>query len=164
MGKLCCTFVFMISCLLTTHAGEAVSSAEPKAPKDGVIAIDVLLEPDATMVAKAKAVNAELRANYPDGYTLGSEQVPHITLLHSYVRKKDLAAIKKAVAQSITNQKVSDWPLTATGYGYGIWAGVAITSISVDRTPELDRLQEAVVHAVEPYKVNHGTKAAFSTT
>ena len=41
---------------------------------DRVIAIDVLLLPDTTMVEHAKEANAQLLANYPKGYTLGSEQ------------------------------------------------------------------------------------------
>jgi heat shock protein HslJ len=39
---------------------------------------------------------------------------------------------------------------------------VAITSIVVERTPELDRLQQAIVRAVEPFAVSDGRAAAFS--
>jgi len=46
---------------------------------DTVIAIDVLLEPDAAMVAKATALNARLRGNYPGGYSLDATHAPHVT-------------------------------------------------------------------------------------
>jgi 2'-5' RNA ligase len=145
----------------------ATCSAEPARPtpnKDGVIAIDVLLEPDATMVAKAKAVNAQLRANYPKGYALGSEQVPHITLAQCYIREIELAALAKRVERAAVRERPAKWVLTATGLDYGIWAGVAITTISVEHTQELDRFHAAVMDAVEPFRVAHGTRAAFSTT
>ena len=57
-----------------------------------------------------------------------------------------------------------DWELTADGYRYGIWSGLAITNIAIDRTPNLDRYQEAIVAAVEPFAAKKGTAAAFSTT
>jgi hypothetical protein len=129
-----------------------------------VIAIDVLLEPDATMVAKAAAANARLRENYPKGYTLGSEQVAHISLVHRYVRERDLPAIESGVARALAKDNLREWELTATGYAYSKWAGVAITSIAVERTPKLTWLQKVIVEAVEPFAVKGGTAAAFSTS
>jgi hypothetical protein len=46
---------------------------------DQLIAIDVLLEPDRTMVSRSEAVNARLRANYPAGYQLDATHAPHVT-------------------------------------------------------------------------------------
>ena len=57
---------------------------------DKLIAIDVLLEPDQTMISKANAVNARLRENYPAGYELDATHAPHVTLLQRYVRVRDL--------------------------------------------------------------------------
>ena len=37
------------------------------ASNDTLIAIDILLQPDQTMISKANAVNTRLRANYPGG-------------------------------------------------------------------------------------------------
>jgi 2'-5' RNA ligase len=133
--------------------------------KDGrVIAIDVLLVPDATMVKRAEAVNAKLRSNYPEGYTLGPEQVAHITLIHSYVRENDLPAIEKAIAQVMDEEKPLAIDLMATGVEHGIWAGVAITSINIKPTAKLSRLQHLVAKAIEPYKATGGNVMSFSTT
>jgi heat shock protein HslJ len=129
---------------------------------DRVIAIDVLLVPDATMWKMAVAANARLRDNYPQGYTLGHAHVPHITLVQRYVRAKDLEAIAEAVAEVVIRQDPRTLQLDASRYDYAIWSGVAITSIVVERTPELDRLQQAIVRAVESYAVSDGTAAAFS--
>lgn len=150
-------------CLLVVCA---ISANLAAAPPDGdrVIAIDVLLVPDATMVSKAEAANALLRENYPKGYTLGPEQVAHITLVHRYVRERDLKAIESAVSKVVAAAKPLNWQLTAPGYAYAMWTGLAITSIGVERTPKLDQLQEDIVKAVEPFTVADGSAAAFHTS
>src|SRR5262249_11487888 len=92
------------------------------------------------------------------------DQAAHITLVHGYVREKDLPAIEATLNHVLAKQHPTEWKLTATGYTHAIWAGVAITTIAVDRTTELDQLENDIVKAVEPFAVRGGTKAAFSTT
>ncbi len=143
------------------------SSAENQlnnSPLDRVMAIDVLLVPDATMVAMAHAANAKLRVNYSRGYTLGRNQVAHISLVHRYVREKDLPAIETALKRLLARQDPTDWTLTANGYAYAIWADVAITNIAIEHTPKLDKFERDVVKAVEPFAVRGGTKTVFHTT
>ena len=89
-------------------------------------------------------------------------QAAHITLVHRYVRKRDLPAIERAVTKVLESKKPLAWLLTATGIEYGTWGDVAITSIAVKPTPDLGRLQLAIVKAVEPYAVRVGTADAFS--
>jgi hypothetical protein len=151
----CCT---LLAPLLVCLMSQVVVAAE------SVVAIDILLLPDQTMVERAKAANARLRENYPQCYTLGPAQVPHITLVQRYVRTKDLTAIEEAIAQVLASDDPRSFKLTATGYAYAPWAGVFITGIAVARTPELDRLHERIVDAVEPFAVVKGTIAAFSTS
>ena len=45
-----------------------------------VIAIDILLEPDATMVKRAEDNNARLLKLFPKGFALDAAHTPHITL------------------------------------------------------------------------------------
>jgi heat shock protein HslJ len=142
-------------------AGDERASSKPDA--DRVLAIDVLLVPDATMAERSIAVNSQLRENYPQGYTLGKMHAPHITLVQRYVREKDLPAVNAALAKVCERAQPLEWKLRATGIAHGIWAGVAITSISVDRTKQLDQFQSDIVKAVEPFAVSGGTAAAFST-
>lgn len=40
------------------------------AGSSAVTAIDIALEPDATMLQRANALNARLRGNFPKGYSL----------------------------------------------------------------------------------------------
>src|SRR4051812_9320334 len=84
--------------LLVREAKPEQRQASIQSNGDRVIAIDVVLEPDAKMVAKSESANARLRTNYPKGYTLGKEHVPHITLVQAYVREKDLGGLKSTIS------------------------------------------------------------------
>jgi hypothetical protein len=50
-----------------------------------VMAIDILLEPDATMIRHAQAANAGLLRNFPKGHFLDDEHKPHISVMGGYV-------------------------------------------------------------------------------
>jgi hypothetical protein len=129
---------------------------------DRVIAIDVLLVPDIAMWEKAVAANTRLRENYPQCYTLGPDQVPHITLIQRYVREKDLPQIEASIAKLAEAAQPLRWELTSTGYTYAIWSGVAITTIGIERSRQLDDLQLGVLRAIGSNYVDGGTAAAFS--
>ena len=64
-----------------------------------LIAINVLLDPDAATVEKAQAANARLREDYPDGFALDANHAPHVTILQRFVRTADLDAVANAVAE-----------------------------------------------------------------
>ena len=46
-----------------------------------VTAMDIVLEPDATMIERAQTANAALRKNFPKGYSLDEEDRPHISVM-----------------------------------------------------------------------------------
>jgi phosphoserine phosphatase len=131
---------------------------------DNLIAIDVLLEPDRTMVEKSNAVNARLRGNYPDGYALDATHAPHITLLQRFVRAKDLDAVTAALTKVFATERPTELQLTAKGHEYVIWGGVAVTIYVVELTRELKRLHQKVIDAVAPFSVSNGNTAAFIGT
>ena len=54
------------------------------------MAIDIALEPDATMIHHAEAVNARLLKQFPKGFALDATHHPHISVLQRYVRTSDL--------------------------------------------------------------------------
>lgn len=144
-------------------AQAAESTSKNAASDDRIIAIDVLLIPDETMWKKALAANTELRGNNPKCYALGTEQIPHISLVHRYVREQDLPQVEENVAEAARQAQPLQWELTATGYTSGMWNGLAITTIGVERTKKLDDFQLAIVKAVESNAVPSGTTAAFHT-
>ena len=156
-----------ILCLLLSAAVTSRSWAQPQAstsPGDRLIAIDVLLEPDQTMVAKANAVNARLRSNYPDGYSLDATHTPHVTMVQRFIRARDFDAVTAAVTKVLATERPTDLQLTAHGLVAVPSAGVAVTLIAVERTPELVRLQQKVADAVAPFAASGGTEAAFIDT
>lgn len=130
---------------------------------DDLVAVDVLLEPDAKMVERAITANARLKRDYPEGYTLGKLQVPHVTLVQRYVHQQDLPAMHAAVAKVCERTNPRDLELEATGIASSAWNGLQITSIAVARTIELDQFQADIVEAVEPFAVEKGTTKAFTT-
>ena len=62
-----------------------------------VMAIDVLLEPDAVMLKHAEANNARLLKVYPEGFALDAAHRPHITMLQCFVRSADMDKVYAAM-------------------------------------------------------------------
>jgi hypothetical protein len=154
---------FFICCLLLAgHPAQRLSAAQVVG--QDIIAIDILLDPDATMVKKAKALNARLRQNYPKGFELGALHAPHISVAQRFVRAKDFDSVTAAVRNVLDAERPEGWQLKTVGYDYAVWAGVAVTVIVIERTPELESLQRKVLDAVAPFTVERGTAAAFVTS
>ncbi len=128
---------------------------------DELVAIDVLLEPDRTMIDKANALNARLRGNYSAGYELDATHAPHVTLLQRFVRATDFDAVTVSVTTVLAAERPTELRLTAEGLDYVIWGGLAVTALVVESTPELMRLHQKIIDAVAPFSVSGGTAAAF---
>jgi len=60
------------------------------AQPNSVTAIDIALEPDATMIQHAKDANARLLKSFPKGSALDETHHPHISILQQFVRTDDL--------------------------------------------------------------------------
>jgi hypothetical protein len=134
------------------------------AAPETVTAIDVLLLPDQTMIDRAQAANAELRENYPAGFALDAAHRPHISLLHRFVRTKDIEAVYAAINRVFDREQPVGWQLEGTGYFHVVFNDLGLPGIVVKPTPDLLRLQQDVVNAVEPFTVADGTSAAFAAT
>ncbi|HTT20320.1 MAG TPA: haloacid dehalogenase-like hydrolase [Candidatus Sulfotelmatobacter sp.] len=167
MKRIVWSFVLGLGLVLGfTHPCAAQGSNEQaiRTTNDQLIAIDVLLQPDQTMIDKANASNARLRGDYSSGYALDATHAPHVTMLQRFVRVKDLDALTKALTKLFATERPTDLQLKATGYDYTIWSGVAVTIFVVERTPELMRLQQKVTDTVAPFSVSGGSAAAFIDT
>ncbi|MFO0798500.1 MAG: HAD family hydrolase [Gemmataceae bacterium] len=146
-------------CLLAGLA--QVVPAQPSADA-GVTAIDVLLDPDAVMTARAGAANARLRADFPKGFALDADHAPHVTIVQRYVRTADLEKVYAAVAKVTRDENPTGLELKATGYYDIPYQGLGLAGIVIRPTPELLRLQQKVLDALAPYTVEKGTGAAFA--
>ncbi|WP_210336058.1 phosphatase PAP2 family protein [Ensifer sp. ENS09] len=129
-----------------------------------VTAIDILLEPDTTMLQHAKANNARLLKAYPAGFPLDAAHNPHITLIQRFVRTADLDKMYARIDQVFTSAKVADMKLAAIKYYYIPTNDLGVAGIVIERTPELVKLQADLIDAVRPFAVATGSSAAFVTT
>src|SRR5208337_4958240 len=109
-------------------------AAEAEAP---VTAIDILLEPDPTMIKHAEAANQRLLKSYPQGFALDKTHHPHISILQRYVRTADLDKVYEAVGKVLAEEKPTGWKLKAYKYYYIPWKDLRIAWIVIEPTDDL---------------------------
>jgi 2'-5' RNA ligase len=131
------------------------------AQQNPVTAIDIALEPDATMMQHAKAANARLLESFPKGFVLDETHRPHVTMVQQFVRTGDLDKVFEAATAVLTKEKPAAWTLRAFKYYYIPSPPVGLAGIVVEPTEDLHRLQDELIAAVEPYTVKTATPAAF---
>ena len=131
------------------------------AQQNPVTAIDIALEPDATMVQQAMAANARLRKSFPKGFALDETHHPHISMLQQFVRTDELDKVFAAASAVIAKEKPTAWTLKAFKYYYIPAPPIGLAGIVVEPTEDLHRLQDELIKAVAPYTVKTGTPAAF---
>ena len=142
--------------------GLAVAFAqETRAQQNPVTAIDIALEPDATMIQHARDANARLLKDFPKGFALDATHHPHISLLQQFVRTDDLDKVYAAANAVLAKGKPTAWPLKAFKYYYIPAPPVGLAGIVVEPTGDLHRLQDELISAVKPFTVKTGTSAAF---
>src|SRR6202012_3608618 len=131
------------------------------AQQNPVTAIDIAIEPDATMMQHAKADNARLLESFPKGFALDETHHPHVSILQQFVRTDDLAKVFAAANAVTAKEKPTAWTLKAFKYYYIPSPPVGLAGIVVEPTEDLHRLQDELIKAVEPYTSKTGTPAAF---
>ena len=140
---------------LAAFAQGAVAQQNP------VTAVDIVLEPDATMLQHAMAANARLLKSFPKGFALDETHHPHFTMLQQFVRTADLDKVFAAANAVMAKEKPTAWTLKAFKYYYIPSPPLGLAGIVVEPTEDLHRLQDELITAVKPYTVKTGTAAAF---
>jgi 2'-5' RNA ligase len=135
-----------------------------RAQQDAITAIDIALEPDATMIEHAQADNARLLKAFPKGFALDATHHPHVTMLQQFVRTADLDKVYAAAAKVLVSEKPTSWKLKAFKYYYIPSPPLGLAGIVVEPTQDLLRLQQELIDAVTPFTVKTGTPAAFMST
>jgi hypothetical protein len=132
--------------------------------RQDVTAIDVLLEPGATMLEHAKANNARLLAVFPKGFALDTTHRPHVTLLQRFVRTADLDRVYDAVGKVFASANVTTMRLEAFQYYYAPGGAIGVAGICAKPTPEILKLQADIIVAVKPSTVESGPIGAFTAS
>jgi phosphoserine phosphatase len=125
-------------------------------------AIDILLQPDVTMLQHSAADNASLLKAYPKGFALDESHRPHITMLQCFVRTADLDKVYAAVAKVLAGANVNAMKLDATKRYYLPAGQLGVAGIVAKPTAELLKLQADIIAAVAPFTVVTGPIGAFT--
>ena len=115
------------------------------AQENPVTAIDIALEPDATMIQHALDANALLRKVFPTGYHLDATHRPHITMLQQFARAADLDKVYAAVGDVLAGEKPAGWTLRAFKYDYVVWDKAGVTVILIEPTDALIQFQQKLI-------------------
>lgn len=130
-------------------------TAEP-----GLVAIDILLEPDAALADRARALNSQLRPSDPRGFALDATHVPHVTLIQQFVRQGDVARLGDVIGMVLEGTPAPA-ELNVTGLELSAWNGSVMVSIGIERSAMLARLQAALVASLIPFVAPAGDASAF---
>lgn len=142
------------------------NATAPSILQHTITAVDIVLEPDETMIQHARAANAGLLKNFPRGYALGNEHAPHISVMGGYVYTASLNELYAAAGKVLASEKVTSWRLKAFKYYYIPLKEIGLGGIVVEPTADLIRLQKKLIAVTARFMApaSAGTAAAFATT
>ena len=130
-------------------------------------AIDILINPDAAMIARATAVNARMLESVPTGFALDEHHRPHITTLQRYVRSADLDRVLDAVKGVLDTIDAGALEFTAVGLKHMTVAavpGAGLTAILVKPGGAVLEFQARLIDAIGPFTESGGTAEAYVRT
>jgi len=127
-----------------------------------ITAIDILLEPDATMLQKCEANNARLLGVFPKGFALDATHTPHITMLQCFVRTTDLDQLYAAEEKLLAAANISALKLEAFKYYYAPAGATGVAGICAKPTPEILKLEADVIATAKPFMQATGPIGAFT--
>ena len=133
----------------------------------GLTAIDILICPDELALERAKAENAKFRENFPKGFALDPQHMPHMTMLQRYVRTACLDDVFAAVERVIRSHDLSKLELRAVKFGHlpvAALPGVGLAAMVVAPSLKVLAVQTTFIDAVAPYLEPGGTATAYATT
>ncbi len=131
------------------------------AQESPITAIDIALEPDATMMRHARDANARLLKVFPKGFALDATHQPHVTMLQAFVRTADLDKVYAAANKALAHERPTHWELKAFKYYYIPSPPIGLAGIVVEPTHDLHELQRKLSQAIAPFIAKTGTAKAF---
>ncbi|MGA7148915.1 MAG: hypothetical protein WBX17_10555 [Microbacterium sp.] len=130
-------------------------------------AIDILLEPDASMLERARQENARMLGSVPapPGFHLDEHHRPHITTLQRYVQTSRLDDVYAAIQAVLDEQDLSGLRFTAHAIAHmQMQPSIGLAAVVVAPGPEVVEFQGRLIDAIKPYCEDGGTADAFVRT
>jgi hypothetical protein len=128
------------------------------AQQNPVTAVDIALEPDATMIQHATDANARLLKSFPKGFALDETHHPHVSMLQQFVRTDDLDKVFAAANAVLVKEKPAAWTLKAFKYYFIPSLPLGLAGIVVEPTEDLHRQQDELIAAVKRQNRDHTTR------
>ncbi|MFA7766386.1 hypothetical protein [Streptomyces sp. NRRL S-448] len=132
-----------------------------------LMAVDVLLHPDDSMIALAKQVNARMLTSVPapTGFALDEHHQPHITTLQGYVRTAVLDQVYAAIDDVVASVDLSALKLTTHSIAHmEVQPSIGLAAIVVKPGLEVLDFQARLIDALHPYTGSSGTAEAYVRT
>jgi hypothetical protein len=129
-------------------------------------AVDVMIQPDAHAIERAREVNRRMPLSIPAGITLDDTHLPHITMLQRYLMTTQLDQAYGALAAVLADTDAATLSYHVPGITYSEhWGppGEAAAVLGVQPNKQVLDLQAALLAAVTPFTGSGGTDAAFVT-
>ena len=129
-------------------------------------AVDIMMQPDAIAIARAREVNRRMPLSIPAGITLDDTHLPHITMLQRYLITANLDQAYAAIAAVVDDTDAAALSYHVPGITYSEhWGppGQAAAVLGVHPNQQVLDLQAALLAAVTPFTGSGGTDAAFVT-
>ena len=131
-------------------------------------AIDILIHPDDSMLARAASVNQRMLQSVPppQGFALDEHHQPHITVLQRYVSTADLDAVYGAIHDVLRSVDLATLAFTAVAIRHMEVGtpGVGLSGIVVKPGPEVLDFQSRLIDALAPFTGSGGTADAYVRT
>lgn len=134
---------------------------------EALTAVDILLDPDASMLARAAALNARMLTSVasPPGFALDADHHPHVTVLQRYVRTADLELVYDAIGTVQASVDLETLTLTARALTHvALQPPFGIGAIVVTPGAEVRDFQGRLIDALRPFSECGGTADAFVRT
>ncbi|GAA3636353.1 hypothetical protein GCM10022200_19630 [Microbacterium awajiense] len=130
-------------------------------------AVDILLQPDAAMLARTDRENARMLESIPSppGFHLDEHHQPHITTLQRYLRTDSLDDAYAAIERVLASLDLRTLSFTAHAIAHlEVQPGVGLAAIVVTPGPEVLDFQSKLIDALAPFVGHGGTAEAFVRT
>lgn len=155
--------IFTLTGCQNSKNQKAVNTSEKSVEtrvNDEILAIDILLDPDTTLLNYSTVYNKRLKQNYPEGFELDESHRPHITVIQAFVKKSNLINIENDLRQLIKESSLSDLELTANGLYYIPFEDKGLAGITVEKQ-NLMLFHNKIIDFMKPYSEQSGKGSAF---